>query len=431
MRRAEADDGPEPLTGRTIWIPQMSRGGAVAFASAFRSVGLDAQVCPDGDDRTLELGSRHTSGEECLPARVTLGNFLKVAEQPGFDPERAAFFMPTSDGPCRFGEYASYLRKVLADLGLGGVLVFSPNSRDGYAGIGNRANDLKRTAFRGLVCSDILRKMLHKTRPYELGKGNADAVHEQQIRAVAAVLERQNVSAARRMKRLIETMTAARDAFRKVPVCRMKRRPIIGVVGEIFCRLTPFTNGNLIERIEALGGECTLAHLLEWVWYTNQESQKRLIRRGLRFSMGMAVAKISDRIQRADEHRLYHPFESDFLGYEEPSTEELHRYAEPYLPAYGALGEMTLSVGKAVFFHHQGCDGVIDISPFTCMNGIVTEAVYPRVSADHHDIPIRNLFFDGTHKDVDRDLAIFLELAKSYRTRRVVTRPASGDQSPD
>jgi hypothetical protein len=74
---------------------------------------------------------------------------------------------------------------------------------------------------------------------------------------------------------------------------------------------------------------------------------------------------------------------------------------------------MTLSIGEVVFFHQRGCDGVIDISRFTCMNGIVTESLYPRVSADHDDMPIRNLFFDGSHKDVGRDLAIFLKMPSS------------------
>ena len=45
-----------------------------------------------------------------------------------------------------------------------------------------------------------------------------------------------------------------------------------------------------------------------------------------------------------------------------------------HLPATGALGEMTLSVGKAVYLYEKGADGVIDISPFTCMNGITSEA---------------------------------------------------------
>jgi hypothetical protein len=56
------------------------------------------------------------------------------------------------------------------------------------------------------------------------------------------------------------------------------------------------------------------------------------------------------------------------------------------------------------------------------MNGIVTEAVYPRVSADHDDIPIRNFFFDGARTDVERDLSILMELARMYQARKKVRR---------
>jgi predicted nucleotide-binding protein (sugar kinase/HSP70/actin superfamily) len=71
-----------------------------------------------------------------------------------------------------------------------------------------------------------------------------------------------------------------------------------------------------------------------------------------------------------------------------------------------------------VYFAHKGVDGVIDISPFTCMNGIVGEAIYPRVSRDNAGMPIRNFYFDGTQSDLDRDIGIFVELAKSYQRRK-------------
>ena len=70
--------------------------------------------------------------------------------------------------------------------------------------------------------------------------------------------------------------------------------------------------------------------------------------------------------------------------------------AEPYLPVDGAFGEMVLNVGKAVCLAQYGVDGIIDISPFTCMNGIVSEAIYPRLSRDLGGIPIRTFYFDGT-----------------------------------
>jgi predicted nucleotide-binding protein (sugar kinase/HSP70/actin superfamily) len=413
--------GGRPLSERKLWIPQMSWGGAMAFAAAFRSVSIDADPCPDGDARTLELGSCHTSGEECLPARTTLGNFLKIVEQPGFVPDRTALFMPTADGPCRFGQYAPYIRKVFRSLHLDEVLVFSPSSRDGYQGIGAQAQALMRTAYRGLVCADVLRKMLHKTRPYEVLSGDTDRVHARAIRAVAGVLERPGVGAEARMRQLQAVLRVARDELRAVSV-RRNPRPLIGVVGEIACRLTPSMNDDVIREIEARGGECALAHIVEWVFYTNTEHQRRLRRQGRRFSKAMLAAKISNAVQHRDEHRLLRIFAADLRGYEEPRVETILRYSEPYLPASGALGEMTLSVGKAVFHYHQGCDGVVDVSPFGCMNGIVTEAIYPRVSADCDDMPIRNFFFDGTRSSLGHGLGVFMELARSYRARRKVKR---------
>ena len=413
----------QSITGRKVYVPQMSKGGAIAFAAAFRSVGIDAQVCPDSDARTLELGGRHTSGEECLPARVTLGNFLKIVEQPDFVSEKTAFFMPTADGPCRFGQYAPYLKKVLRDIGLEDVMVFSPSSRDGYKGMGEQVNELQRNALRGLISADALRKMLHKTRPYEVNRGDTDEVHWRAIERVERVIEQRGIQVEQRMRELIGALTEARGEFHRIPLRKGPKCPLVGVVGEIFCRLTSFTNDYTIRKVEEFGGECTLAHIVEWVWYTNLEAKKRLRQSGRTFSKAMLVANIKNHIQHKDEHRLYKVFEEDFKGYEEPSIQKIFDYSEPYLPHEGSLGEMTLSVGKAVFHYHQGCDGVIDILPFTCMNGIVTEAVYPRVSADHDDIPIRNFFFDGAQTDLDRDVGIFMELARTYEARKKRPRP--------
>lgn len=411
----------QSIEGRRLYIPEMSYGGAVAFAAAFRSVGIDAVVSPESDHRTHELGGRWTSGEECLPARVTLGNFLKVTEQPDFRPEKTAFFMPTAEGPCRFGQYAPYIRKVMRDIGLEDVLVFSPSSRDGYEGMGDQVNVLMRNALRGLICADILRKLLHKTRPYETSRGDTDAEHLRTLREIEKVMEVRGVENKARMKQLVETLTRARDRFRAIPARYTRRRPLIGVVGEIFCRLTTFTNSDLIRKVEEHGGECTLAHIVEWLWYTNLEQQKRLRHAGKRWSVSMLAAKIKNRIQQNDEHSLYAPFKEDFVGYEEPPIRQILEYSQPYLPHTGALGEMTLSAGKAIYHYNEGCDGVIDISPFTCMNGIVTEAVYPRISRDCENIPIRNFYFDGTQSDLDRDVGIFIELARTYRARK--TRP--------
>ena len=130
------------------------------------------------------------------------------------------------------------------------------------------------------------------------------------------------------------------------------------------------------------------------------------------------MAWIRKRVQQRDEHVLLEPFKEDFAGYEEPDIYEVLELAEPYLPPDGVMGEMVLNVGKAIYLTKHGADGIIDISPFTCMNGIVSEAIYPRISKDLGGIPIRNFYFDGTQSDLDRDLGVYIELARSYQRRK-------------
>jgi len=415
-----SDTSVDILEGRTLWIPRMTYVGARMTAAVFRSVGVDAAVVPESDERTLELGGLHTSGEECYPQKVTMGDFLRIIESDGFDPDRTAFFMPTAEGPCRFGQYAPYLRQVLAQLGHENIPVVSPTSRNSYDDVTRYAPDMVRQMWRSLVAADILRKMLLKTRPYETEPGAADEAFQRGIDRIEAVAERPDLTGSRRLAALIEALAKARDGFRAVPARYTKGRPLIGVVGEIFCRLNTFSNYDAVRRIEDHGGEAWISDVSEWVWYTNW-SQKDLLRRdGKRFSAAMLGAVIKNAVQRRDEQKLLADFAGEFAGYEEPHDvyHDVLRAAWPYLPADGALGEMVLSVGKSIYLHGKGADGIIDISPFACMNGIVSEAVYHAVAADHDDIPIRNFYFDATCSNMDRDLDIFMELARSYQKRK-------------
>ncbi len=410
------------LKGRCLHIPRMGDDSVRAFVAAFRSIGVTASAVAPSDDRTLQLSGQHTSGDECFPGRITLGDFLKVIEKEGRD--HVALFMPTAGGPCRFGQYAPFLRQVLDDLGCGDVPVFSPSSSDGYESISADGSSFLRTGWRALMAADILRKMLLKTRPYELGKGDADGVMDRCMTDVCGILEIPGLDHGSRLERLVAALFRCRDRFRAIPV-RNEKLPLIGIVGEIFCRLNTFSNQDLIRRIEAHGGECWISDITEWLAYTNVGQQERLRAAGGRYSIKMGKAKVKSWIQSRDEKALLAPFRRDLKGYEEPPVAELLARSEPYLPHRGALGEMVLSVGKAIYLWEKGASGIADISPFSCMNGVICEAVYPRVSEEHGEIPIRVFYFDEMRTDLDRDVGIFTDLARTYQSRHGLVRPSS------
>jgi predicted nucleotide-binding protein (sugar kinase/HSP70/actin superfamily) len=115
-----------------------------------------------------------------------------------------------------------------------------------------------------------------------------------------------------------------------------------------------------------------------------------------------------------DEHRLLAPFKKDFEGRDGANVYDLLNYSLPYLPWYGSLGEMTLSIGSVIHYNKIGCAGAVDIASFACMNEIVAEAVFPKVSKDLKNFPIKVFYFEGTSTNLDRDIEIFLELARNY-----------------
>ena len=396
----------------------MAYGSARAFASAFRAIGLEAEPTPPSDHRTRELGAKYTSGDECYPAKVTVGDFMKVLERPETDPRRVALFMPTAQGPCRFGQYAPYLRQVLNANGYRDVEILSPTSQNAYDGLGTLAKPFVRTGWRALLCADLLEKLLLMSRPYEEQRGDAEAVYEDSLADLCATLEQTSAEPGVQLQALRDAMVRCRGRFRKLAAHRDGRQPLIGIVGEIFCRLNTFSNENLVQCLEQYGAEAWVSDIVEWIWYTNSEHFRKLKLEGRIWTAEALGAWVRKRVQKHDEHVLMEPFAEDFRGREEPDIHEILECARPYLPREGAFGEMVLNVGKIVYLAKKGAAGIIDISPFTCMNGIVCEAIYPRVSRDLGGIPIRNFYFDGSQSDLDRDLGVYMELARSYRNRR-------------
>ncbi len=324
--------GEHPLEGKKVYIPPMAYGSGRAFASVFRAIGVDADIVPPSDDRTRELGARYTSGDECYPAKVTVGDFMKLLERPDIDPDKVLLFMPTADGPCRFGQYAPYLKQILAANGYDQTEIISPTSNNSYGGLGELAGPFVRTGWRGLLAADILQKMLLR---YAASRGG-EGLHRRGLRGVPGrpLRDHREVSDQPpvQLQAMRDSLVRCRDRFRAVPIHRDASMPLIGVVGEIFCRLNTFSNDDLVRRLEEYGGEAWLSDITEWVWYTNSEHFRKLKLNGRLISKDGLMAWIRQRVQHRDEHVLLEPFKEEFIGCEEPDIYEVLELARPYLP---------------------------------------------------------------------------------------------------
>ena len=98
--------------------------------------------------------------------------------------------MPTADGPCRFGQYAPYLRHILDANGYRHVEVLSPTSSNAYGGLGDLAGPFVRTGWRALrrrrhPAEDAAAAPALRAR----SKGDADAVYEECLDDLCRAIE--------------------------------------------------------------------------------------------------------------------------------------------------------------------------------------------------------------------------------------------------
>jgi predicted CoA-substrate-specific enzyme activase len=375
---------PVSLKGRTVFIPRMA-DHAFALQAAFEYCGIHAEVLPESDRASVDIGRRHVSGKECYPYLVTTGDMLKKALSPDFRPEESAFFMPSGTGPCRFGQYNVAHRLVLKKVGLGDVPVFAPNQDvEFYRDLGIAGRDFSMTAWKGIIAYELLTKCLHETRPHEINTGDAEELYRAYRTRIAAGLMSRNGT----MEVLLKEME---EAFRAVPRGKGKR-PLVGVVGEIFVRTHKFSNEDLVRKVEALGGEVWLAPIEEWVYYVNEMSMRRaLINKRRSDIMNIFLKRL---MQRRVEHRYGRYFRDFLRTLQEPSTKEILEKAAPYVHD-SFEGETVLSIGKAIDLIQKGAAGIITAMPFGCMPGTIVTALMKTISREY-GVPCISIPYDGT-----------------------------------
>ncbi len=390
---------------RTVYIPNMC-DHAYALRSAFERCGLKAEVLDEPDESTLEFGNKFTSGKECFPCVITTGDVIKKVRGEGFNPNKAVFFMPGANGPCRFGLYRQFHRLVLDDLGYQNVPIYSPNSQDGYEGFGLDGTKFRRIAWDGIVYVDCLIKVLHAIRPYEKNPGETEKVYYHELTRMNHAIQNDLP--------LTETAREAAQSFKKI-----ERNPgrftRVGVVGEIYLRNNRFSNNHLIEKLEKLELEVWLAGFAEWPLYTSHTYRRDSW--SDRDIKGVLQSSLQIYVQQRREHEIWKAFNREFRLEEDHHVGKVMKLASEYLPL-DIKGEAILSIGKAMEMVSKGVSGIVNAMPFNCMPGTIVSSLSRRVSEDLGGVPWLNMSYEGLRDSGEETrLEAFAEQVRSHAAR--------------
>jgi predicted nucleotide-binding protein (sugar kinase/HSP70/actin superfamily) len=366
--------------GKTLIIPRMAPHADV-IAAAMEAFGVKAVSLPEPDERNILYSNQVTSGTECLPYRVTLGDFMRFYYENGHNLKNVEGFMSGSYGPCRLGKYAIEQIRILKDLGFD-LPIRTTVSNNAYRDIG-LGSGFERLAWKGIVAIDNLQKLQWRVRPYEKEKGAADKLFDIYLQKVADKV--------RRKVEYNDILEAATAEYKALLDTTLERRPLVGINGEIYLRSNRFSNKDLVKTCEAAGLEVVVSPMGEWLNYTALRNLEDAVKD--RKIKKIIYSYIKKRIQKQDERYIAHHYRT-VIAEPEPSTEELLSFSRQYLsPKCGS--EAVLSIGSGIdWMENPEFAGVISVMPHGCMPGGIVAAMAEKFSADYQK-PWINLTYDG------------------------------------
>ena len=115
--------------------------------------------------------------------------------------------------------------------------------------------------LKAVIYGDLLQKLLYKNRPYEVHKGETQAVFEKWLDNCKKLVSK---STTLEFKNAIYDMVSD---FEKIPIDTSLEKPRVGVVGEILIKYHPFGNNFVIDVLEREGAEVIVPDFMGFVKY--------------------------------------------------------------------------------------------------------------------------------------------------------------------
>jgi predicted nucleotide-binding protein (sugar kinase/HSP70/actin superfamily) len=405
------------VQGKRFLIPEMNPVNSHLLAGVFQSYGVKSEVMKTYEG--LDLGRKYTSGKECFPCVVTLGDILyfmeKEKERLGdkFNPENYMYFMPEANGPCRFGMYNKYHRIILDSMpGLEKVKITSLSSDDAYDLEGliprEKMRDFRKAGYLSIMVGDILDRLLWRIRPYERSAGMTDAfileARKQLTESFAKHSSKKDLAPI-----LVDLEEIVKEAKELIDP-GIPRKPLIGVVGEIYVRTHVKSNQDTIRVLERYGAEAVNASIGEWINYTTYE-QVRLAR--IAFRLHLKSFRLKELKRDLVKYLKYNLT----LFYQYMQQRKVYKMVQKYLDiiedhkighlekvlkknnvfSFEVGTEACLSISSSLEHARHGYNGIVNIFPFTCMPSNLTASITKPLMAKLN-VPYIDVSCDGSYQ---------------------------------
>lgn len=393
----------------TILVPDMLPIHFNLIISLYKSYGYNMQLLQTSTQSVIDEGLKNVHNDTCYPALLVIGQFMEALKSGKYDVNKTALLISQTGGGCRASNYIALLRKALSTE-FPQVPVISLN----FSGLEkNPAFAFTPMLVLKLIFAvcygDMLMLCYNQCRPYEKNKGDTDKVLHKWEERLGRYFAGTRLYSAKKLYNEIL------DDFAAIPMNREKRKPRVGIVGEIYVKYSPLANNHLEDFLVSEDCEPVVPGLLDFVLYcaVNGANDGKLYDRHDKmtflYSVGYKVllAQQKKQIDIIKKHGFFDP-PHDF--------EHLRKCADKYIHQGVKMGEGWLITAEMAALAETGTENIICTQPFGCLpNHIVAKGMSRVIKNAYPDANIVAIDYDPGATKVNQENRIKLMLANAKR----------------
>ena len=244
----------------TILIPQMIPIHFELLEAAVNSCGYNAVLLRECTPHTVEVGLKYVNNDACYPSILVTGQMIEALQSGKYDLNKTALIMSQTGGGCRATNYIGFIRKALKDAGFENIPIISFNvvGMEKMPGF-KLTPKLLEKLFRAVIIGDLLQKVLHKNRAYEINKGETDKLYNEWLEKSKKIVAEAD------SKTFKQTIYDIVNDFEKIELDTSVKKPRVGIVGEVLIKYHPFGNNFVADLLEKEGAEVVLPDFMGFI----------------------------------------------------------------------------------------------------------------------------------------------------------------------
>ena len=396
-------------SGYTVLTPQMSPIHFKMLQAALRHTKVNFVMLPDAEKETINVGLKYVNNDACYPSIIVVGQIMEAILSGKYDLNRLAVAITQTGGGCRATNYIGFIRRALAKAGYEDIPVISVSAQGLEKNSGFKINykGLK-CAMHALLYGDLFMRVVYRTRPYEKVPGSVNKLHRKWERICIRDLER----GSHNFRHIVRDIV--RD-FDEIPLIDSRRKPRVGIVGEILVKFLPSANNHLVDLLEQEGAEAVMPDMMNFMTYClfNADYRHEFLGKPNKNKVISDVAIwYLEKLREPMEEALKNSRRFDTVT----GIRTVADFAKPIVSIGNETGEGWFLTGEMVELIHSGAPNIICAQPFACLpNHIIGKGVIKKLRTQFPDANIVPIDFDPGASEVNQINRIKLMLAAAKK----------------